>query len=67
MENDNVKFKIEFEKRPYNLVLRMIKFINKGNKEEIKWLLNELIKISNILTSSSLTLKGQKIICLFKL
>ena len=29
MENDNVKFKIEFKKRLYNWVLRLIKLIDK--------------------------------------
>lgn len=123
MENDSLKFKIEFKKRLYQWVLRLIKFIDnlpkdsvcrvlgnqllrsgtsilanyieagsasskkdfinffthslksaneskmwlalfrdsdKGNKEELKWLLNELIEISNILASSVLTLKGKK-------
>jgi four helix bundle protein len=40
--------------------LTLLRDINKGNQEELKWLLNELIEISNILASSILTLKGKR-------
>jgi four helix bundle protein len=123
MQNDNVKFKMEFKKRMYSWVLRLIKFIdllqrtsvndimgkqllrsgtsilanyveansassrkdfinfftyslksaneskvwlslfkdlNKGNKQEIEWLLKELIEIANIIASGILTLKNKK-------
>ena len=35
MENDNAKFKIEFKKRIYNWVLRLIKFIDKLPKDSV--------------------------------
>lgn len=35
MENDNVKFKMEFKKRLYNWVLRLIKFIDKLPKDSV--------------------------------
>ena len=123
MESDNAKFKNEFKKRLYNWVLRLIKFIdrlqkdsvgnvmgkqllrsgtsilanyieansasskkdfinffthslksaneskvwltllrdvNKGDTNEVVWLLKELIEIANILASSILTLKGKR-------
>ena len=40
--------------------LVLLKDTNKGNQVEIKWLLDELIEIANILASSILTLKGKK-------
>jgi len=40
--------------------LALLRDTGKGNKNEIKWLLNELIEIANILASSILTLKGKK-------
>jgi len=40
--------------------LALLRDTGKGNKDEIKWLLNELIEIANILASSILTLKGKK-------
>jgi four helix bundle protein len=40
--------------------LALLRDTSKGNKDEIKWLLNELIEIANILASSILTLKGKK-------
>ena len=123
MQNDSAKFKMEFKRRLYSWVLRLIKFIDtlprnsvtdvmgkqllrcgtsilanyieansasskkdfinffthalksaneskvwlsllkdtdKGDKQEINWLLSELIEIANILASSLLTLKGKK-------
>lgn len=123
MENDNVKFKIEFKKRLYQWALRLIKFIDslskgnvnevmgkqllrsgtsvlanyveassasskkdfinffthslksaneskvwitllkdlsRGDKNELEWLLKELIEISKVLASSILTMKGRK-------
>ena len=35
MENDNAKFKIEFKKRLYNWVLRLIKFIDSLPKSSV--------------------------------
>lgn len=35
MENDNSKFKIEFKKRLYDWVLRLIKFIDKLPKDSV--------------------------------
>ena len=40
--------------------LSLLKDTNKGDLKELKWLLDELIEISNILASSILTLKGKK-------
>jgi len=123
MQSDNAKFKVEFKKRIYAWVLRMIKFIDdlskgsvndvmgkqllrsgtsilanyveansasskrdfinffthslksaneskvwlsllkdlkKGDKDEVTFLLKELIEISNIIATSILTLKGKK-------
>ncbi len=35
MKNDNVNFKIEFKKRIYNWVLRLIKFIDRLPKDSV--------------------------------
>ncbi len=40
--------------------LALLRDTNKGDKKELKWLLEELIEISNVLASSILTLKGKK-------
>ncbi len=40
--------------------LVLLRDTNKGDKNELKWLLKELIEIANILASSILTLKGKK-------
>lgn len=40
--------------------LVLLRDTNKGNQEELKWLLDELIEIANIIASSILTLKGKK-------
>jgi four helix bundle protein len=40
--------------------LTLLRDINKGDQKELKWLLDELIEISNILASSILTLKGKR-------
>ncbi|MDO8443306.1 MAG: four helix bundle protein [bacterium] len=40
--------------------LTLLRDVNKGDKQEIEWLLKELIEIANILASSILTLKGKK-------
>ena len=40
--------------------LSLLKDTNKGDKDELKWLLNELIEIANIIASSILKLKGKK-------
>ncbi len=40
--------------------LTLLRDTDKGDKNEINWLLKELIEISNILASSILTLKGKK-------
>ena len=123
MENDKSKFKIEYKRRLYDWVLKLIKYIDslpksnvndvmgkqllrsgtsvlanyveansassrkdfinfftyslksaneskvwltlfkdldKGNKDSLQWLLDELIEMANVLTSSILTLKGKK-------
>ena len=39
--------------------LTLLRDTNKGNQEELKWLLNKLIEIANILASSIITLKGK--------
>ena len=128
MQNDSVKFKMEFKTRLYNWVLRLVKFIdslpkgnvsevmgkqllrsgtsilanyveansasskrdfinffthslksaneskvwltllrdlNKGDEKELRWLLEELLEIANVLASSILTMKGRKYILHF--
>lgn len=40
--------------------LALIRDTGKGNADELRWLLDELIEISNILASSIMTLKGKK-------
>ncbi len=123
MQNDKEKFKIEFKKRLYTWVLRLIRFLDKlpkdsvsqtmskqllrsgtsvlanyieansssskkdfinfftyslksaneskvwlallrdtdkGKKLELRWLLDELLEIANILASSILTMKGKR-------
>ena len=40
--------------------LTLLRDTNKGNQEELKWLLRELVEVANILASSILTLKGKK-------
>jgi len=40
--------------------LILLRDTDKGNLEELKWLLDELVEIANILASSILTLKGKK-------
>ncbi|PIR88199.1 MAG: four helix bundle protein [Candidatus Harrisonbacteria bacterium CG10_big_fil_rev_8_21_14_0_10_45_28] len=40
--------------------LTLLRDTNKGDQNELKWLLEELIEISNVLASSILTLKGRK-------
>jgi len=123
VQNDSVKFKMEFKTRLYNWVLRLVKFIdslpkgnvsevmgkqllrsgtsilanyveansasskrdfinffthslksaneskvwltllrdlNKGDEKELRWLLEELLEIANVLASSILTMKGRK-------
>jgi len=40
--------------------LTLLRDTDKGDKAELKWLLEELIQIANILASSILTLKGKK-------
>ncbi|PIR37256.1 MAG: hypothetical protein COV34_03480 [Candidatus Zambryskibacteria bacterium CG10_big_fil_rev_8_21_14_0_10_42_12] len=40
--------------------LTLLRDTNKGNKDEIEWLLKELTEIANILATSILTLKGKK-------
>ena len=39
--------------------LSLLRDTEKGNKDELQWLLGELIEIANILASSILTLKGK--------
>lgn len=40
--------------------LALLRDTDKGDKAEIKWLIAELLEISNILASSILKLKGKK-------
>src|SRR5438105_384337 len=40
--------------------LALLRDLDKGNKQEINWLLKELAEICNIIASSILTLKGKK-------
>ncbi|MBI4691959.1 MAG: four helix bundle protein [Candidatus Terrybacteria bacterium] len=40
--------------------LTLLRDTDKGDKDELKWLLDELIEIANVLASSILTLKGKK-------
>ncbi|OGD88406.1 hypothetical protein A3F45_01255 [Candidatus Curtissbacteria bacterium RIFCSPHIGHO2_12_FULL_41_17] len=40
-QNDNEKFKIEFKKRLYNFVLRLIKFIDKLPKDNVSRIIGD--------------------------
>ena len=40
--------------------LSLLTDTNKGDQNELKWLLDELVEIANIIASSILTLKGKK-------
>jgi four helix bundle protein len=40
--------------------LSLLRDVNKGNPQELKWLLNELLELSNVLASSILTMKGKR-------
>ena len=40
--------------------LALLRDTDKGDKNELNWLLKELLELSNILASSILTLKGKK-------
>jgi len=40
--------------------LTLLRDTSKGDQKELKWLLDELVEIANILASSILTLKGKK-------
>jgi four helix bundle protein len=40
--------------------LTLLRDLNKGDKKELQWLLNELIEIANVIASSILTMKGKK-------
>ena len=40
--------------------LTLLRDTNNGDKKELKWLLGELVEISNVIASSILTLKGKK-------
>jgi len=40
--------------------LTLLRDTNKGDQEELDWLLKELIEIANVLASSIITLKGKK-------
>ena len=40
--------------------LALLKDTDKGDRKELKWLLEELVEVSNVLASSILTLKGKK-------
>ena len=43
-----------------NVWLTLLRDTDKGDRNELDWLLKELIELSNILASSILTLKGKK-------
>ena len=40
--------------------LTLIRDIDKGDKTELSWLLNELVEIANVLASSIITMKGKR-------
>lgn len=40
--------------------LTLLRDLSKGDRQELQWLLKELIEICNVLASSILTLKGKK-------
>src|SRR3989338_4514096 len=40
--------------------LTLLRDTNKGDRDELKWLLDELIEIANVLASSIITLKGKR-------
>jgi four helix bundle protein len=40
--------------------IALLRDLNKGNKEEVQWLLKELTEITNILGASLITLKGKR-------
>ena len=40
--------------------LTLLRDTDKGEKQELEWLLTELIEIANVIASSILTLKGKK-------
>jgi four helix bundle protein len=40
--------------------LALLRDTNKGDQQELKWLLDELLEIANIIASSIITLKGKK-------
>lgn len=40
--------------------LTLLRDTDKGDKNELKWLIEELVEICNVLASSILTLKGKK-------
>ncbi len=40
--------------------LALLKDTNKGNQEELNWLIKELVEIANVIASSILTMKGKK-------
>ncbi len=40
--------------------LSLLKDLDKGDKDEVEWLLKELIEISKVIASSILTLKGKR-------
>ena len=40
--------------------IMLLRDTSKGNRDELQWLLNELVEISNVIASSILTLKGKR-------
>ena len=40
--------------------LTLLRDLNKGEKQELQWLLEELLEIANVLASSILTMKGKR-------
>ncbi len=40
--------------------ITLLKELKKGNQDELRWLLQEVIEIANVIASSILTLKGKR-------
>jgi len=63
MQNDSVKFKMEFKKRLYNRVIRLIKFVDRLPKDSICYIItNQLLRsgtsiLSNYIEANSASSK----------
>ena len=55
---ESVKIKMENDRS--KVWLTLLRDTDKGGKNELKWLLEELSEIANILASSLLTLKNKR-------